>query len=104
MTTRSTNAGPWLRICSSSSPVLLGHGCHATAIGAEHASRRLLRAARAPRGRGAARSRRAHPRTAPARPALAMAAISGLLMVTLTFEGIAEGTKLAGAGIAAPCW
>jgi drug/metabolite transporter (DMT)-like permease len=32
---------------------------------------------------------------------LAMAAASGLLMVTLTFEGIAEGTKLAGAGNAA---
>ena len=30
-----------------------------------------------------------------------MAALSGLLMVTLTFEGIAEGTKLAGAGNAA---
>ena len=32
---------------------------------------------------------------------LTLAAISGLLMVTLTFEGIAEGTKLAGAGNAA---
>ena len=32
---------------------------------------------------------------------LALAAISGLLMVTLTYEGIAEGTKLAGAGNAA---
>ena len=32
---------------------------------------------------------------------LRWAGISGLLMVTLTFEGIAEGTKLAGAGNAA---
>ena len=32
---------------------------------------------------------------------LTWAAVSGLLMVTLTYEGIAEGTKLAGAGNAA---
>ncbi len=79
-----------------------GTAFRATAIGADHASPvvfstlRALPAAllllallplvhgRLPQGR-----------------ALAWAALSGLLMVTLTFEGIAEGTKLAGAGNAA---
>ena len=79
-----------------------GSAFHATAVGTEHASAvvfstlRALPAAlvllavtalvrgRIPRGRP-----------------LAWAAVSGLLMVTLTFEGIAEGTTLAGAGNAA---
>lgn len=79
-----------------------GSAFHATAVGTEHASAVVFSTLRAlpaalvllavtalvrgsiPRGR-----------------TLAWAALSGLLMVTLTFEGIAEGTTLAGAGNAA---
>jgi probable blue pigment (indigoidine) exporter len=79
-----------------------GTAFRATAIGTEHASPVVFAALRAlpaalvvlaatflVRGR--------LPRGRP----LAWAALSGLLMVTLTFEGISEGTLLAGAGNAA---
>lgn len=79
-----------------------GSAFRATAIGADDASPVVFSTLRAlPAGllllalMAAMRGRL--PRGRP----LAWAAISGLLMVTLTFEGIAEGTKLAGAGNAA---
>jgi drug/metabolite transporter (DMT)-like permease len=103
VTARSTNIAPWLPYLLLVVTVFFwGTAFRATAIGAEHASPVVFSTLRAlPAGAlllgVVVLTRGRLPRGRP----LAMATISGLLMVTLTFEGIAEGTKLAGAGNAA---
>jgi len=103
MTARRGNAVAWLPYLLLLVTVFFwGTAFRATAIGAEYASPVVFSVLRAlPAGvvllGVVVLTRGQLPRGRP----LAMAAISGLLMVTLTYEGIAEGTKLAGAGNAA---
>lgn len=80
-----------------------GTAFRATAIGAQHASPTTFSALRAVPGALAllvvvALTRARFPRD---RRTLVIGAITGILTVSLTFEGIAEATKLAGAGNAA---
>ncbi|QEC48422.1 DMT family transporter [Baekduia soli] len=96
----ATNVVPYLLLAAT--VVLWGSAFRATAVGTQHASPVVFSTLRAlPAAALLLAITALRHGTLPRGRTLAWAALSGLFMVTLAFEGIAEGTSMAGAGNAA---